>query len=43
MNIYWDLFLTFAKVGVKMAQKAARNIEYSYVYGMNIVNIDLDK
>lgn len=34
---------TFAKVGVKMAQKVARNIEYSYVYGMNIVNIDLDK
>lgn len=34
---------TFAKVGVKLAQKVARRIEYSYVYKLNIVTIDVDK
>lgn len=34
---------TFAKVGVKLAQKVARQIDYSYVYQMNIVTIQLDK
>lgn len=34
---------TFAKVGVKMAQKFARRIDYSYVYKMNTITIDLDK
>ena len=34
---------TFAKVGVKLAQKVARRIEYSYVYRLNIVTIDVDK
>ena len=32
-----------AKIGVKMVQKNARRIEYSYVYKINIVTIDLDK
>ena len=31
----------FAKVGVKLVQKVARHIDYSYVYKMNIVTIDL--
>lgn len=34
---------TFAKVGVKLAQKVARKIEYSYVYQLNIITIVLDK
>lgn len=34
---------TFAKVGVKLAQKVARNIQYTYVYKMNIITIDLAK
>jgi hypothetical protein len=34
---------TFAKVGVKMAQKVAQHIEYTYVYRMNIITIDLAK
>jgi len=34
---------TFSKVGVKLAQKVARKIDYSYVYKMNIVTIDVDK
>ena len=34
---------TFGKVGVKLAQKVAREIDYSYVYRMNIVTILLDK
>jgi len=34
---------TFSKVGVKMTQKFARSIEYTYVYRLNIVTIDLDK
>jgi hypothetical protein len=35
--------VTFAKVGVKLAQKVARKIEYSYVYQLNIITIVLDK
>lgn len=31
------------KVGIKIAQKFAKSIEYNYVYKMNIVTIDLDK
>lgn len=34
---------TFSKVGVKLAQKVARQISYTYVYKMNIVTIDVDK
>lgn len=34
---------SFAKVGVKMAQKFSRHIDYAYVYRMNIITIDLDK
>ena len=34
---------TFSKVGVKLAQKVARHIDYHYVYRMNIITIDLDK
>jgi len=34
---------TFSKVGVKLAQKVARHIEYSYVYRLNIVTIVMDK
>lgn len=34
---------TFAKVGVKMAQKVAQRIEYAYVYRLNIITIDLAK
>lgn len=34
---------TFAKVGVKLAQRAARKIDYNYVYKMNIVTIEVDK
>lgn len=34
---------TFSKVGVKLAQRVARKIEYTYVYKMNIVTIVLDK
>lgn len=34
---------TFAKVGVKMVQKLSRRIDYSYVYMMNIITIDVDK
>ena len=34
---------TFAKVGVKMVQKLSRRIDYSYVYKMNIVTIDVNK
>lgn len=34
---------SFAKVGVKLAQKVARRIEYNYVYRMNIVTIDINK
>ena len=34
---------TFAKVGVKMAQKVAERIEYAYVYKMNVITIDLAK
>ena len=34
---------TFAKVGVKMAQKVSRRIDYSYVYKLNIITILLDK
>ena len=34
---------TFAKVGVKMVQKLSRRIDYSYVYRMNIITIDVDK
>ena len=32
-----------AKVGVKLAQRAARKIDYNYVYKMNIVTIEVDK
>lgn len=32
---------TFSKVGVKLVQKVAQHIDYSYVYKMNIVTIDL--
>lgn len=34
---------TFAKVGVKLAQKVARRIDYNYVYRLNIITIDIDK
>lgn len=34
---------TFAKVGVKLVQKVSRRIDYTYVYGLNIVTIDIDK
>lgn len=33
----------FSKMGVKLAQKLARKIQYSYVYKMNIITIDIDK
>lgn len=34
---------TFAKVGVQMVQRVAKRIDYSYVYKMNIVTIDIAK
>ena len=34
---------TFSKMGVKLAQKLAQNINYSYVYKMNIITIDINK
>lgn len=34
---------SFSKVGVKLVQKVAKRIDYSYVYKMNIVTIDLAK
>lgn len=34
---------TFAKVGVKLAQKVSRHIDYTYIYQMNIITIDVDK
>ena len=34
---------TFSKVGVKLVQKVSRRIDYTYVYGLNIVTIDIDK
>ena len=34
---------TFAKAGVKLAQKLSRSITYNYVYKMNIVHIVVDK
>ncbi len=34
---------TFHKIGVKLAQKLAKRIEYNYVYQMNVVTIDIDK
>lgn len=33
----------FRKIGVKLAQKLARSIQYSYVYKMNIITIEIDK
>ncbi|MBQ8590431.1 MAG: MATE family efflux transporter [Firmicutes bacterium] len=34
---------TFSKVGVKLAQKVAKNIDYTYIYKMNVITIELDK
>lgn len=34
---------TFSKVGVKLAQKVSRLIDYNYVYKMNIITIEVDK
>ena len=34
---------TFSKVGVKLAQKVSRLIDYNYVYKMNIVTIEINK
>jgi len=34
---------SFRKMGVKLAQKLADNIQYSYVYKINIVTIDIKK
>lgn len=34
---------SFRKMGVKLAQKLAKNIQYSYVYRMNIITIDIEK
>jgi len=34
---------TFSKVGVKLAQKVAKKIEYNYVYRINIVTITVEK
>ena len=34
---------SFRKMGVKLAQKLAHSINYSYVYKMNIVTIDINK
>lgn len=34
---------TFAKAGVKLAQKLSRRIDYNYVYKLNIVHIVVDK
>lgn len=31
------------KIGIKMAQEFAKNIEYTYVYSLNIVTIDIHK
>lgn len=33
----------FSKVGVAMAQKAARKIRYSYLYGVNVISIEIDR
>lgn len=33
----------FSKMGVKLAQKLAHSIKYSYVYKMNIITIDINK
>jgi len=34
---------TFSKIGVKLVQKVSRHIDYSHVYKMNIITIDLEK
>ena len=34
---------TFSKIGVNLVQKVATHIDYSYVYKMNIITIDLNK
>ncbi|MBQ4538020.1 MAG: hypothetical protein II995_00270, partial [Oscillospiraceae bacterium] len=34
---------TFSKIGVKLAQKVAKRIEYNYVYKINIVTITVEK
>lgn len=39
----FELDDSFSKVGVKLAQKVAKKIEYIYVYKMNIITIDMDK
>ena len=33
----------FSKVGVMMAQKLARKIDYNYLYGMNMITIQIEK
>lgn len=32
-----------SKIGVKLAKQMAKNIEYTYVYQMNIITIDINK
>ncbi len=34
---------SFAKVGVKMVQRVARKIEYSFLFQMNVVTIEMEK
>ena len=34
---------SFSKVGIKLAQRLAHSIKYSYVYKMNIITIDMKK
>ena len=34
---------SFSKIGVKLAQKVSRRIEYTYVYRINIITIEMNK
>ena len=43
MNKLFELFVSFAKVGVMLAQRVAQKIDYDYVYNMNILSIRIAK